>query len=135
MENKNYKIVMVDDEKELREICAEILKSQGYQIDQYADASEALERLQFPVDLLITDVSLPGMTGIEMAKNFYFDLIQKGKPIVPVLFVSGQIHDNLKIPGAGSDDIFQLTKPFNMANIVGMVGQILSSRKPTSKAS
>lgn len=132
MSNHNS-IVLVDDESDLREICAEILKMRGYKVDQYGSAHLAMERLKSAADLLITDVQLPEISGIEMARILYHDIVSNNKPKIPILFISGQSHENLKISGIDPQHIFHLTKPFMVNALIEIVGQILA-RSIDSKA-
>jgi len=81
------RIVLVDDEGEVRRIIAILLERGGYVVEAYADPSSALERLQVvdrPCDLLVTDYHMPGMNGLELAR-----LVHAAQPTLPILLMSG----------------------------------------------
>lgn len=83
------RILYVDDEESLALLGEEFLGDLGYQVTCAFSGSQALELLQqnpAGVDLLITDESMPGMSGIELAQEFY-----RLVPEVPVLLCSGHM--------------------------------------------
>lgn len=69
-EKKNYKIMVVDDEPEYQRVFAYILKKNGYQVSSCSSAKEALDELsRREVDLIMTDLKMPDMDGIELVKE------------------------------------------------------------------
>lgn len=69
-EKKNYKIMVVDDEPEYQRVFAYILKKNGYQVSSCSSAKEALDELsRREVDLVMTDLKMPDMDGIELVKE------------------------------------------------------------------
>ena len=61
------KILVVDDEDMIRDLCYHILSAEGYQVATVSNGAAALEELErTPVDLLITDIKMPGMDGLEL---------------------------------------------------------------------
>src|ERR1035437_2239865 len=83
---KTRRILVVDDEKEVREILAEALQDFGYGVVTAASGEEALPVLNNGriIDLVITDVRMPGMSGPELA-----DEIRQRWPGVKVVLISG----------------------------------------------
>jgi len=79
-------ILIVDDEPEVRTVVAEFLEDFGYQVLQAEGGTQALGRLQDnpSVQLLITDIRMPEMSGIELA-----DLATAKKPELKVILISG----------------------------------------------
>ncbi len=79
-------ILVVDDERDLRAIVAEILEKAGYAVIATPDAESALSVLlnKTHIDLVITDLRLPGMSGTELV-----DVLRKGLPDVPVILLTG----------------------------------------------
>jgi PAS domain S-box-containing protein len=103
-------ILLVEDQAELRSLAGTSLESHGYRIVPAADAQEALqlaEQMGGAIDLLLTDVIMPGMSGPELARK-----LLESHPDVPVLFISGYTGDDKLAEGrlpAGAD---LLPKPF-----------------------
>jgi two-component system, cell cycle sensor histidine kinase and response regulator CckA len=100
--------LLVDDEKALRAYLAMILEHEGFQIleaDDGMDALALLRRISGMVDVLVTDVSMPRMTGIELVNAVRMEF-----PAIPVIYVSGLgLRDGLHNPRGRA--VF-LQKPF-----------------------
>lgn len=83
--NNNYRILVVDDEKEILEIVIDLLSSEGYQCDSARDGVEATQFLEKnEIDLLISDFRMPKMDGSELLKWCR----DQGKHF-PVIFITG----------------------------------------------
>jgi two-component system, cell cycle sensor histidine kinase and response regulator CckA len=96
-------ILVVDDDESIVRLVANILEAHGYEVITATGAQRAIEVLdvdEAPVDLLLSDVQMPGMTGVERAECF-----RKLRPGVPVLFMTGY-------PGSLAKDQPALLKPF-----------------------
>jgi CheY-like chemotaxis protein len=100
--------LLVDDEKALRAYLAMILEREGFQVleaDDGMDALALLRRLSGMVDVLVTDVSMPRMTGIELVS-----VVKTEFPAIPVIYVSGSgLRDGLHNPRGR---VMFLQKPF-----------------------
>jgi len=80
-------ILIVDDEELVRRTTCRILSRSGHQLLEASSSEEALALLagqSFPVDLLLTDLTLPGIDGMELVRRLRSD-----QPALPVLFMSG----------------------------------------------
>lgn len=111
-----YKILIADDEPELRELFRLYLEKDGYEVLEAEDGLRALEMLkENKVDLLLLDVMMPGMDGFSVLKQ-----VRKENNI-PVLIMSAKDTDEDKILGLdlGADDY--LTKPINPLEAVARV--------------
>lgn len=114
MENGN--ILIVDDEKEIRDLVEIYLKSEGYDILQACDGLEAIKVIESnDVDLVILDVMMPNLNGIEACLR-----IREMKEM-PIIMLSAKSEDIDKILGLnmGADDY--ITKPFNPLELVARV--------------
>ena len=127
MEKKNATgnelILFVDDEEIILDVCQRMLKRMGYRVVIAKNGKEALNKfkdLNGIFDLLITDVYMPYMTGIELAKN-----ILKIKPEIPVILFTG--YKDLLIPEKmESIGIYEiLTKPFTQKEIASCIKKSL----------
>jgi hypothetical protein len=105
-------ILVVDDEPTIRALLVDVMTAQGYQVLEAADAATALTLVQpeTPLDLLVTDVGLPGtLNGRQLA-----DALRSLRAQLPVLFITGYAES--QIIGAGDLDTGMrvLTKPFTL---------------------
>lgn len=119
-EHSSETILYVEDESFVREVTREILESAGYRVWTARDAVEALQicALHGPeVDLLLTDVVLPGDSGPELAVR-----VRRDHPQVRLLYVTGY-PEQLAMLSAGDESF--LAKPFSTAALLREVGEIL----------
>jgi PAS domain S-box-containing protein len=119
------RILLVEDEEGLRTMASRLLDRNGYQVRAAAGGADAVRLAQDPaqrVDLLVTDMIMPGMLGNEVAAR-----VRAARPRLPVLFVSGyaeQVLDYHGIPAPDVDvDIVQ--KPFTEAVLLSRVRRAL----------
>ena len=111
------KILIVDDEKEIRDLVEIYLKGEGYKTVKAGDGEEALYALRNDpeIDLIILDVMMPKLNGIEACLKI------REEREVPIIMLSAKSEDMDKILGLnmGADDY--LTKPFNPLELVARV--------------
>jgi CheY-like chemotaxis protein len=117
-------ILLVEDEERLRKVYAEMLRRKGYGILVAASGQEALAicaRADQPVDLLVTDVVMPGMGGFELARR-----AGEVRPGLRVIFMSGYTNETLETLGAGHERGFIfIQKPFNTAQMIARVREAI----------
>ena len=119
MEKRNGRILVADDEKEIREILELLLTAEGYEVVQAADGEEALGLADDSIDLYILDVNMPGMPGFAagagIRKQYY----------APMLFLTAYSGESDKAMGfaAGADDY--LVKPFSNGELLLRVKALL----------
>ena len=114
------KILVVDDEISLQETLSYNLKRQGYEVESVGDGPTALEAARrIKPDLLILDIMLPGMDGIEVCR------ILRQEMSTPVLMLTARDDEIDRIVGleVGADDY--LTKPFSMRELLARVKALL----------
>lgn len=106
--HQKLRIMLVEDETDVRETVASVLADQGHQIWTLPTGQEAWNELQkdTAIDLLITDYKMPGMSGFELAQ-----LIRQRDRTLPIILCSGYA-ENLEAEEIRSLDIAFLTKPF-----------------------
>ncbi len=112
----SYKILIVDDEAEIRDLLRLYLEKDGYETEEAGDGAEALEILgRMEADLVILDIMMPGIDGYRVLKNI------REKNNIPVIILSAKSDDGDKILGLdlGADDY--ITKPFKPLEAVARV--------------
>jgi len=120
MTTERARLLVVDDDAELRELAQAYLKQQGFDVETVADGAEmdtALSSHSF--DLIILDLMLPGEDGLSIAKRL------KGQLNVPIIIVSAQGEDVDRIVGLeiGADDY--IAKPFNPRELLARIRAVL----------
>jgi len=113
-----HRILLVEDNDLVRATLAHTIGSAGHDLVQVGDAAEGLRALeQAPFDLLVTDLSLPGMSGAELAA----ELVKRGKDL-PVLMISGdQERPDVRVARSSF-----LTKPFEQDRFLAEIDALLS---------
>jgi two-component system cell cycle sensor histidine kinase/response regulator CckA len=122
----NETILLVEDEDAVREVTALLLESLGFQVLQVSGAEEALHlvrRDRGKIDLLLTDVIMPGMSGRELAEAF-----RALDPSIKVLFQSGYTDDMVVRHGILHAEAAFLQKPFNIDALAKKIRDLLDQR-------
>jgi two-component system response regulator MprA len=116
------KILVVDDERAVRESLRRALELEGYEIELASDGEEALGRLELesPVDAAILDVLMPGIDGLEVCRR-----LRASGNHVPVLMLTARAEVDSRVAGldAGADDY--LPKPFALAELLARLRALL----------
>jgi DNA-binding response OmpR family regulator len=117
------KILVVDDDKTTRKLLGLYLKAKGYEIVTAENGLDALEKLGVEnINLVVSDMNMPYMDGIELTKNIRADDNLKGIPIIMVTTEADE-EEKKKAHEAGVDDY--LVKPANAEQISDSVKKIL----------
>jgi len=122
--HKTATLLLVEDDNAVREVTALLLKSTGYTVIQSESPYKALELFKqpdFQIDLIISDVLMPGMNGREMV-----DRIRTIDENVKVLFITGYDFDILSEKGINTTGIDLIQKPINMHELNIMIQKLLS---------
>ena len=119
----NETILVVEDEATLREITRECLEAAGYTVLEAAHGAAALDLSEGhggAIQLLITDVVMPGLTGSELAQRLTAD-----RPEMKVLFMSGYTDDAVILRGVLTKEMPFVQKPFTIAQLARKVREVL----------
>ena len=123
------KILLVDDDALLRRSLGFHLLQAGYQVQTAASAEEGLKILHHePVDLILLDIGLPGMDGLEALRQF------GDKTSAPVIFITARRRGLDEILGLelGADDY--ITKPFDTSILLARIKAVLRRSQPQQQA-
>jgi len=121
---RRVNILLVEDERFVREVAAEILQAAGYRVLKARNATEAIKvfrRAQETIDLLLTDVVLPGKNGCSLS-----DELEVECPGLRTIFVSGYPENAVNLRGK-TMRAFYLAKPFSVDSLIQTVRQALES--------
>ena len=116
-------VLVVEDEQQIREMIVRVLEKRGYQVLPCARGEEALALAQEPsrrVDLLITDVVLPGWSGREIAER-----VLTVRPGLRILYISGYTENSVVHHGVLEEGVNFLAKPFTPLQLVRTVRALL----------
>lgn len=128
MADKDYRILVVDDEEDLCEILKFNLETEGYAVQTANSAEEALEMDITAFDLLLLDIMMDGMSGFAMARKLKDTEATRN---IPIIFLTARDTENDKITGfnIGADDY--IPKPFSIREVLVRVRAVL--RRTTEK--
>ena len=127
--SEHRRILVVDDEPQITRVLRASLSSQGYDIRVANDGETALEIMKdWTPDLIITDLSMPNMDGIELCRNLR---VATKIPII-VLSVRGEERTKVQALDAGADDY--VTKPFGIEELLARVRANLRRAPAEEKA-
>jgi CheY-like chemotaxis protein len=116
-------VLVVEDEDSVRSLVSQVLKSQGYQVASARDGREALavfERLDNPLQLLVTDIVMPNMGGRELMHN-----VRRIYPEARIILMSGYTDDLLVHQDVQTANACFLQKPFSPAELLAKVRDAL----------
>ena len=121
------KILVIEDNKLLRENISEILSSEGYEVSSAENGQVGLEKLEeFLPDLIVSDVNMPVMDGFEVLEHLRLDEKVNTIPFI-FLTVKNTMHELRFGMNLGADDY--LTKPFDMKELLEVVRMHLNKKK------
>jgi CheY-like chemotaxis protein len=116
-------VLLTEDEQDVREIARQFLESGGYRVIEAKDGTDAIRLAaahRGEIQLLVTDMVMPGMTGQELAVR-----LQSEHPGLNVVFMSGYSEHGATEMANADPSVKLLTKPFSRAAILRAVGEIL----------
>lgn len=117
------RILVVDDEPDVRDVVRIILEAEGFEIEEAGDGKEALQRIKRrPPDLIIIDYVMPGLDGASVCAEVKKDILLRHLPII-MLTGKGDLTDKIKGIDAGADDY--IVKPFEPQELVARVKMVL----------
>jgi len=123
-EKQGRRIVVVDDEKDMRAFLEILLRRNGYSVMSFPDAGRALEYCRSnPFDLVITDMRMPGMDGVGLLKEL--KVIDEDAPVI-MITAYASVDTAIEAMKAGAYDYF--TKPFNIEEIKLNIAKALKYR-------
>jgi len=116
-------ILSVDDSKSMRQLVRFTLQKEGYQVVEAGDGREALTRVkQFQVNMVITDLNMPNMDGIELIRALRGDPAFK---FVPIVMLTTENTADKKDAGKNAGATGWIVKPFKPEQLIAVVKRLL----------
>ncbi|MBL8895395.1 MAG: response regulator [Rhizobiales bacterium] len=117
------KIILAEDDEDMRRFLARALERAGHQVTSFAEGASAFEEIkQADFDLLLTDIVMPEMDGIELARR-----AAELDPSLKIMFITGfaavALHPDSKAP----KDAKILSKPFHLRDLVAEVDRMIAA--------
>jgi CheY-like chemotaxis protein len=122
--NGHETILIVEDQSQVRSLVRRVLQQWGYLTLEASSAYEGLTLLKDhtdPIELMITDVVMPGMTGVRLAEE-----VKRTRPEIKVLFMSGYTHSEIDHDGRLHDGVEFIQKPFTPDALAAKVRAVLT---------
>lgn len=120
------RLLVVDDEPDIRELVAAMLSSWGYIVEEAADGFEALAKLKLGCDLVLSDLSMPGMDGFEVIRRLREDQEYRDLPIIVITALTSK-EQRLRAIELGANDF--ITKPVDPAEVKIRVASLLRMKE------
>ena len=125
------RILIVEDEQAIREMIGFALKKAGLQLEEAADAEQAMVTIASnPPDLVLLDWMLPGMSGVELARRLRREDVTAK---IPIILLTARVEENDRVYGleVGADDY--ITKPFSPRELIARINAVLRRSRAVSE--
>ncbi|WP_317400005.1 response regulator [Anaerotruncus colihominis] len=109
------RIMIVDDDKEIREVISVLLSNENFEIIEAGSGEEALKALSANIDLIILDVMMPGISGYQVSR------VIRELSNVPILFLTARTQSSDLVLGYSSGGDDYLAKPFFYPELIARV--------------
>lgn len=118
------RVLVVEDDDSVRMLVREVLEDLGYEAVEIADPAAALPCLRSDeqIDLMISDIGMPGINGRELA-----DEARHNRPGLPILFITGYAEHATTLTEFLGPGMSLITKPFTLEKLAGSIGQLIGS--------
>jgi two-component system, cell cycle response regulator CpdR len=117
------KILLAEDDNDMRRFLVKALEKAGYKVDSFDNGASAYDRLrEEPFSLLLTDIVMPEMDGIELARR-----ATELDPDLKVMFITGFAAVALNSDSKAPKDAKVLSKPFHLRDLVDEVNKLLAA--------
>ena len=121
------RVLVVEDEDAVRMLVREVLEELGYEAVEIADPAAALPCLRSGerIDLMISDIGMPGINGRELA-----DEARRLRPGLPILFITGYAEHATTLTDFLDPGMTLITKPFTLDKLAGSISALIGARVP-----
>ncbi|GAA0254896.1 hybrid sensor histidine kinase/response regulator [Rhodanobacter caeni] len=122
-EGKGQSVLLIEDDPSVRMMVRELLNELQYEVHEAANADAALPILSSPcaIDLMLSDVGLPGMNGRQLA-----EIARRHRPALPILFLTGYAESAAHRQDFLGDGMAMMTKPFSLEALAGKIDEMIA---------
>jgi CheY-like chemotaxis protein len=120
------KILVIDDEELIVKSLRKLLERNGFTVfvvKNGQDAQSMVEEEDF--DLIIADIRMPGMNGVETIESIYTDLQQRNLKTIPIIFITGYADEQIKQKAKALKPIAYIYKPFDISELTDRIKEVL----------
>ena len=120
------RILVVDDEELIIKSLSKLLEKNNFDVfitKNGQDAKAVAEEEEF--DLIIADIRMPGMDGVETVQSIYNDLDRQNKPRIPVIFITGYADESTRQKAKSLNPAAYIHKPFDIPELVDKIKEVL----------
>ncbi|MCH8239918.1 MAG: response regulator [Proteobacteria bacterium] len=118
-----HRILLAEDDDDMRKFLVRALQKAGYEVTSFSNGLDAYERLkEEPFTLLLTDIVMPEMDGIELARK-----AASLDPDLKIMFITGFAAVALNPDNQAPKDAKVLSKPFHLRDLVGEIERMLAA--------
>ncbi len=120
------KILVIDDEELIVRTLKKLLEKNGFSVFLAKNAQDALIMAEEePFDLIVADIRMPGINGVEMLKEMYEGFRQRNVPRVPAIFITGYADEEQARQAKELQPLAYIFKPFDIPELVGRIKEAL----------
>ncbi|MDD5217384.1 MAG: response regulator [Candidatus Omnitrophica bacterium] len=118
----NKKILVIDDEEMLTRTFSRLFRKRGHEVFVANRAAEALEAVrQTDFDLILSDVRMPGVNGVDLCRQIRDLRSGEGKKPVPVIFLTGFADETIEAEAKQLNPVAYVYKPCDMTELINLV--------------
>ena len=115
-------IMTVDDSASVRQMVSFTLKKEGFELIEASDGKDALTKLKGSVDMIVTDLNMPNMDGIELIKNVRANASYK---FIPIIMLTTESQASKKQEGKSAGATGWIVKPFKPEQLTAVVHKLI----------
>jgi len=120
------KILVIDDEELIVRTLKKLLEKNGFTVFVAKNGQDALVMVEEePFDLIVGDIRMPGMNGVETLHAIYEGLQKRGVKRIPVIFITGYADEEIKQRAKALKRVAYIYKPFDIPELVDRIKEVL----------
>jgi len=121
--NTRTTILTVDDSASMRQMISFTLKGAGYEVVEAVDGRDAIEKMEiYPVQMLITDINMPNLDGIELVRKVRMHAVYR---FIPIILLTTESQDTKRREGKAAGATGWIVKPFKPDQLLNVVRKVI----------
>jgi two-component system, chemotaxis family, chemotaxis protein CheY len=121
--NTRTTIMTVDDSASMRQMISFTLKGAGYEVVEAVDGRDAIEKMEsYPVQMLITDINMPNLDGIELVRKVRMHAVYR---FIPIILLTTESQDTKRREGKAAGATGWIVKPFKPDQLINVVRKVI----------